>query len=85
VSSHTGAGAAANPVRLGRQGWFDAVYPVYAGDRIGANTEQTFGVAVHLRCGQAGHLALLLSREKTVTEHPALAALNPLERQLAAA
>jgi len=42
-------------------------------------------VAVHLRCGQAEHLALPLNREKTMTEHPALAALNPPERQLAAA
>ncbi|MGH3826678.1 MAG: hypothetical protein ACRDQX_05830 [Pseudonocardiaceae bacterium] len=32
-------------------GWFGTVYPVYAGDRVGATTEQTFGVALHLRCG----------------------------------
>ncbi|MGI8446892.1 MAG: hypothetical protein ACR2MP_06870 [Streptosporangiaceae bacterium] len=66
-------------------GWFDTVYPVYAGDRVGATTEQTFGVALHLRCAPAEHLALLLNREKTMTEHPAMAALNSPERQLAAA
>ncbi|MGH3159786.1 MAG: hypothetical protein ACRDNF_24875 [Streptosporangiaceae bacterium] len=40
-------------------GWSGTVYPVYAGDRVGATTEQTFGVALHLRCGPAEHLAPL--------------------------